>query len=472
MHKLLKSFFTQFLDEKRITIIFFIFALLFLLVKSYIISLPNQISFLNYYSYFSADSFDWLINGLFLFRSTAISFRNPGLPLLIKILNNYEALQLLPYINNLFFFQLIIAIFFIIKKSTKNIWIALITGTLLLFNYSLNYYANLILADIYAISFISVALWSFLGKKPYLTMFFLGCSALFQNFAFFIAPFFLIYNFLTTGFSWTTFRKNIYYGLTFMILPGSWFIYKFILFGNPFYTQVMQFGLLKFSLDNFIYYFINSYTFFGLVFLLALIFLTLFFRKKIKSSPQKHFLIFLLIFSWSFWTFFYHWADRRFLLYSLPYIFIFFAYFCQYFWHHRYKVFMICVIIACLVVNSFYCGDGINGYSLPLGLFSINFDRTLDPDGFSNYHLYPKDLLKTKLGAKNQTNFSVIWNLPSLLKKGKKEQNSTFQVYSNYIRHHSKEDICKNSQNFDSYIYRSIIFINKGKSFSELCTYQ
>lgn len=314
------------LSFKHISFIFWGTLIVLSLIKVYFIT-PNDLSndnFIYTYKFLTPDSYDWIINGKFLFVDQDISYRQPGLPLIIKLLLNFDLLGLLPLINHIILIVLLYFIYRItlsIREDGKSKYLALFLIFMLYCNYYLQYFTNLILADLYAITFITISFFLLFTNRIKLSFLFLGISWLFQNFAPVLVPALVIYIFYTNKEKinlLTWFKKLAIYAFLFLLPSSWWLIYKTILFGNPLYTKVIQFELLKPSMDSLDYYGFNALAIFGFGIILIYFFLVIkleyvWYNKKLLA------LVTSILISFVFWIVLYDWNDRRFLLYFIPY---------------------------------------------------------------------------------------------------------------------------------------------------------
>ncbi len=311
-------------------IIFWFVLITMALLKVYFIT-PNDISNDNFfftYQFFTPDGYDWVVNAKYLFVSEDISYRQPGLVLIIKTLMFFNILGILPLINHIVLMVLLYCSFrliLVLNPGRKSEILGLVLVFLLYLNYYLQHFTNLVLADLYAVTLISLAFLALFKKKFSLGFLMLGISWTFQNFAPFILPAFILYpilsndnrsQFLQKLLRWIP--KSLLYGVIFAAPNGLWLLHKYFTFGNPFYTRVGQFELLSPNFDSLFYYGFNSLALFGLVPLIVLFYLTINYKEVIKNKMLLVFVVSIAI-TFIFWIIFYDWDDRRFLLYFLPY---------------------------------------------------------------------------------------------------------------------------------------------------------
>lgn len=317
----------RFLRQKPEYVVFGIFFLLLTLKFLLITNLSND-HFLSTFKFTSSDSFDWIANGLRLFQNDTISFRNPGLPVIIRLLNIVGLLPLIVWLNQMVFWALGVFVYKICRLFGSKL-VSLVLAVAVLMNFMFNQGANFILSDFYAVLFITAALYFLLKKRWWLSFFMLGCSLLFQNFAFFLMPVWLIVildaerGAAIQIYKRKDFLKILQIGglLVAAFLPFVlWAVYKFIKFGSPLYTKLDYFSLLKPNLNSVVFYSLNAIVVFGIILVPLVIFLIWNFKRSLKQRGQLILLAGLAI-NTVFWIIFYDWNDRRFLLYFIPWIY-------------------------------------------------------------------------------------------------------------------------------------------------------
>ncbi|MCM3876179.1 MAG: glycosyltransferase family 39 protein [Thermoanaerobaculia bacterium] len=113
------------------------------------------------YPYLTADSYDWISNGLFWAgRPVLASLRPPGLPLLIAALSKLGALSLLPVMNFLFL-GLSTAFLYLLLRERHDAWIAATAGWFFFANDAVLDLAKYVLAETYATPFLVLAALAF-----------------------------------------------------------------------------------------------------------------------------------------------------------------------------------------------------------------------------------------------------------------------------------------------------------------------
>lgn len=453
---------------KNNIILFFLILFLILLIKFFCVSPLNQNTFLTNYKFFTPDSYDWIANGVDFFKSKDISYRNPGLPFIIFIFYNLNVLYLLPLLNYIAFLCLLVFVYKTIKFFTKENFFSVLGVLFIFLNYSFQDFSNYILADFYAIAFLSVSLYFLLTKKDELSFFILGLSAIFQNFAFFVLPLWFIYLFILNfdknnliKSQIRNLKKYIYNFLFFFVLPGSWFLYKFILFGNPFYTKVTQFGLLSPNLNLLFYYLINSLSLFGLI---------IFYFKNIFNKKRNWNFIFLtlvLIYIFSFWTFLYYWADRRFLFYLIPFIYP--LIFCLIKENFRKKIiFKVIFLFLFLYPTTISLGRWHVSNIIPItNWYKLEFSVHGDEGKRHTVINFPLEF-KSNIYSKKQSLFPAMTEIVFNRNYNLYNQDTIFNKYSNDINRILNNNYCIDVKLYSSYELSAITQIVTNNDYNDL----
>lgn len=310
--------------------LFFFFTVL-LFYRSFLITDPSR--FLETYKYFTSDSYDWIVNGIYYFKDSSISLRNPGLPLIIKPLWGLNLLWLLPYINAVAFIVLIFTVNRSVNYLTGSIKISILVSVIMFLNFELLDFSKYILADLYAVLFIALALHFALTSRKNLTYLFLGISTLFQNFAYFIFVVWFVLSLIDilskSKENWridrqlliTTFKTMSGYLLMFLLPLIPIYIYKTLAFGDPIYSGVSQFDLLRINLNSLFYYTVSIIDLYTMPVLLLCALAGVYYIKNKKVYYYRYLLSGLLI-AIAFWVFAYDWNDKRFMLYLLPFLYL------------------------------------------------------------------------------------------------------------------------------------------------------
>jgi len=327
------EYFKRLITQKPELILFGIFGSILILKYFFITNLDND-QFLYTYKFMSSDSFDWLANGIRLFTNDSISFRNPGLPLVINVLYSLNALYLLPLINQFVYILIAVYIYKICKQIVTKKFSLLVT-ILFLVNYSFNIGANMILADYYAVLLITASVYYLLIKKYWLSFFSLFSSLIFQNAAVVLIPLWIINTFINYRINAIELIrkrdfKAIFVNLilfSFSAIPlVIWFCYRMVMFGNLLYSNVSQIELINPHLESILFYFVNSIVLFSPLVLIIVIYY-LFKPEELLKNRLLGFLFAGLVINIIFWVILYDWNDRRFLVYFFPWIYPLIAYF-------------------------------------------------------------------------------------------------------------------------------------------------
>jgi len=317
----------EFFLKEKFSLSFFTLAFIFFLIRGILLIYPD----LNIaYPFLAPDSYDWIANGLhYEGYDVNFTFRPPGLSLIIALLDKFQVLNLLPFLNQLVLFGILLVLFRIITKQFGKL-IATILTVILFFNFFLQNLSLYILADTYALLFLILGLYFYTKaeddeNKYIFASLFWSISFLFQYAVVFIIPAVLIHFFI--------FRKkiklNTYFQISYpiIIFVGAWMIYKRIKLGSFLYSGVKQVELINLHFDSIFFYFINIIAVLGIF---AFILLTvgilkayLDWQRKKDSVINQEFipLNLLIIVSWLiFWVLLYDWNDRRFIAYLLPFL--------------------------------------------------------------------------------------------------------------------------------------------------------
>lgn len=448
---------------------------LFLLAKTLLITpfTTDTATFLETYKFTFADSYDWVANGLRLFENDAISFRNPGYVLLIKLLHSVNAIFLLPFFGNLAFFVLLVYVYKICKLVSTNI-VALIIISILSLNYTLNLGSNAILADIYAVAFISGAFYYLLTKKYYVSLIFLSASMLFQNIGYvlllgWIVAFIyhnkkhIIKNYKKRDYSYFIKQTAL---VTLILSPVLlWSLYKLVKFGDPLYSKVTQIGLINPNFDSVDFYVLNALSLFGLI-LIPTFFYIIINAKKIIKNDVLIWSLLGLSFMFVFWVISYDWDDRRFLVYFIPFLFPLIAYYLQSVYKNR-------KIVFCALLLLFYPSIlPIRGYlvSDELPLYHNTYliiDRKSVSDGVIIRKVERADF-NTPIMNLNPT----LYNLVNNYDKFHEENSSTYAHYSGYLSANYDQDtniLCfDKEQGLRVYILRTVLQIDYNTNLSTI----
>ncbi len=313
--------------------------LVFLVVKFMLITpLASDVNeFLQLYKFSYTDSYDWFANGLRLFENDSITYRSPGLPMIIMLLHGLGAIYLLPLLNQFIFLLLIISVYYMVKHLTKDTKFSLVVAVALFVNYTLQVATNYLMADIYATTAISLGAYFMITKKYTVSFMFIGLSMLFQNFAYFLYIFWVLVYIgrhmtqIKTAIASKNLGKSIRVIIPVIVpllMVAPWHMYKLVKFGSPLYSGVNQFALMKLNFNHIFYYMHRAYLLVGPLIVVAILLSvhTVIKKRSLPRNKDLQFLIGGLVISTVFWVFLYDWPDRRFLLYILPWLVVLIAY--------------------------------------------------------------------------------------------------------------------------------------------------
>lgn len=282
------------------------------------------------YPYITSDSYDWINNGLFWAgASVAPSLRPPGLPFLIAALWKLEALSILPVFNFLFL-GLSTAALYVLLRERHNGWISAIACWFFFANGYVQDFSRYLMAETYAASFLVLAAVTFVraGRAPRLWIAFGLCLGAGFLFSYAAIP-------ASIGFGVALLvvsredlrRKELWAGLVaFALIAGSWLVFRLWFYrGHPGGPRHGVEALLRPSLANVPFYAFALMALMGLVPLgLYLAGVSRFMRSP--SPPRWRAAVLGPLIAVSlFWFFVYDWADKRFLLYVLPFLVCFLA---------------------------------------------------------------------------------------------------------------------------------------------------
>ena len=311
---------------------FILFLIPVFCIRIYLIGFTNLVQ----YPYHFPDSWSWLSDALHLAGyDTQMSYRPPVFTSFIAIYYMIGLENLIPYNGQIFSIMAIIGTYAIASKLyTKEI--GLYSGILLLMNGYFLSYSTYIIADILGVALITFAFYFFIvgirsdahPMNLYLSGFIGGLSFITQYIGIlviFVASTFLIFQ----GKRLLSKRKDlIISSFIYILTSSSWFIYRWINFGDPFYSKVTHIGLLDFKLDltTFLYYVLNTLSFTSFICIFLAVFGIVRLKQKYcvdicalknKNGAQLStiFILIWIIVFFSFFVFIYSWNDSRFILY-------------------------------------------------------------------------------------------------------------------------------------------------------------
>ena len=283
------------------------------------------------YPYNTADSYDWINNGLYWAgASVAPSLRPPGFPLVIAALWKLGALPLLPAFNFLFLGLSTAALYALLRERHDG-WIAAAACWFTFANGYVQGFSRGVMAETYAAPFLVLAALAFVraARAPRAWIAFGLCLGAGFLFSYAAIP-------ATVGFGVALLavsrgdlrRKELWAGLiTFALVAGGWIAFRWSFYrDHPSGPRHGVEALLRPSVANLPAYVYAAAALAGLV-PLALYLAGAFRFARSPSPPARWRAAVLgpLIALTLFWCFAYDWADKRFLLYAFPFIVCFLA---------------------------------------------------------------------------------------------------------------------------------------------------
>jgi Dolichyl-phosphate-mannose-protein mannosyltransferase len=283
------------------------------------------------YPYMTADSYDWINNGLYWAgASVAPSLRPPGFPLLIAVLWKLGALSFLPVINFLFLGLSTAALYALLRERHDG-WIAAIACWFFFANGYVQDLSRYVMAETYATPFLVLATLAFIwaARAPRAWIAFGLCLGAGFLFSYAAAPVIVGFGVALLAVSRGDLRRRELWAGLFAcaIVVGGWIAFRWSFYrahlGGPHHGVE---ALLRPSLANLPFY---AYAAIALVGLVPLaLYLAGAFRFARSPSPQPRWraaVLGPLIALSLFFGFLYDWADKRFLLYALPFLVCFLA---------------------------------------------------------------------------------------------------------------------------------------------------
>ncbi|MEO7795671.1 MAG: hypothetical protein ABIV06_12955 [Thermoanaerobaculia bacterium] len=276
------------------------------------------------YPYMGPDSWDWLANGL-SWSGVPIpsTFRPPGLPLVITLLDRVSAIPLLPYLT---FARLGLAAV-LLHRLVRQRHSSLVTAlAVLLFvsNGSLFGYTRYVMGEVWTLPFLLAAALAFVRAagepRAYLSSaLFLSVSFLFHyagaivGIAFALAVLMFRRESLATRWPWRAL-------LVALPLPAIWLFVRWLHNRSSPNAHLVEF-LIHPSFHNVWYFAVVATALLGLALLplyLAGLFRLLLVRAH-RISPWTQAVLFPLLCLTIFFVLIYDWADKRFLYYLFPF---------------------------------------------------------------------------------------------------------------------------------------------------------
>jgi len=453
-----------------------------LFLKFVLITNFGDEDFLRTYKFFSADSYDWIANGVRLFQNDDITFRPPGLPILIKILYSLKILFLLPLVNQVIFFLILLMVFKLTGLFTKKDYIQYFVVMYSFLNYGLQSFANYILADYYTILLITISLYVLLKGRYGRAFVFLGISLLFQNFPFFLFPIwyaFVVYSkyilplkgekyesLFTSSSFLKILKDSVLYFLMFINVNIFWYLYKYLKFGNPIYSKLDYFSLIEPNLNSLFFYSINTYTLFGILALIAFGYIAFNIKKFLKTD--RILLLAGTFITCFFWIIIYDWNDRRFLLYLIPFLFPIIAIVLDYV-IKKINVKYLAVLLISLYPSFLSNSHFFNFTSVPVTpdkslVFEVHVDeRSKGSISFPLHLIKTTDDSRKLVTILNPTCIELFQNSTYY----RQDMGNYYSTYSTWINENQEkidEDRCIEIEEYSSFQMNSILLITQNKT--------
>lgn len=307
---------------------FFFIALFCLLIKKVRFSAISDLIY--HYPYMTYDAYQWITDSLhYLTPSIEVTQRNPGLPLVFAFLRVFASEDFYPYLSAALIWFFYLAAYWLLLPLV-NRRVALFTTFSFLFVFKIHSFFDYVLADPWCLVFSMAAFGSLyrLDRHPKYFIFFavfLGLAFNFQFAPVFMAPAFAFRLWQTCDFKWIQRHAltAIYGCVIFLAIVLPQFLYKWMVFGSPLYSQVIHFPLLKFHYFGLPYYGMNYLAFLG--YPMAILVAIGWWKTLQKPSPNLSFTLSAFFLNFVIWILVYSWLDTRFLLYLLPQWVVFFA---------------------------------------------------------------------------------------------------------------------------------------------------
>ncbi len=277
------------------------------------------------YPYMTADSYDWISNGLFWSGKPVLaSLRPPGLPLVIAGLSRLGALSLLPVVSFLFL-GLSTALLYLLLRERHDAWIAAAASWFFFANDAVQDLARYVLAETYATPFVILAALAFVRAERDVRWYRVMGGALATAFLFSYAA-------VPAGIGLAVAvvavragdvrSKELWKGaLSTVVVALGWFaVRSWFQHAHPDAPRHDFEALLRPTLSNLTSYAISGVALLGLLLLplYALGALRLL-AGGVASRRYRAASIFAASAILVFMVFFYDWADKRFLVYVLPF---------------------------------------------------------------------------------------------------------------------------------------------------------
>src|SRR5438128_1222381 len=279
------------------------------------------------YPFITFDGFQWILDADFYAgRDVTTAFRNPGLPLVIALLGKVGATRYLPLLTTALLAIFVLYLALLLMRERYRPWVVAVTVLLVFFNYTLQTTFDFVLADQWAMTLQLAAIYHLRRAKDDLRHLFafVIMAALSFHFQYAIAwltPAFLYCWFVEIRPADGPLRHADRIALAAvalgLVLVAPPFLYKWKHVGDPLFSKVTQFGLVRPHFFGMPYYAVNLLAYFGLP--AAVVAVYGFFRSLGRSGFAGFMSLCFLCWA-AFWVFLYSWLDSRFILYAVPFV--------------------------------------------------------------------------------------------------------------------------------------------------------
>jgi len=279
------------------------------------------------YPFITFDGFQWILDAdFYLGKDVTTAFRNPGLPLVIAVLSKLGASRYLPLLTAALLGVFVLYLALLLVTERYRPWTVAVTVLLVVFNYTLQTTFDFVLADPWAMTLQLVAIYHLRRARddPRQLFAFVAAAALSFHFQYAVAC-------LTPAFLYCWFVEirpavksrphvdrialvAVAFGLVLITPP---FLYKWKHFGDPFFSRVTQFALVRPHFFGMPYYAVNLLAYFGLP---AAAIAGYGFFKSVGRRGFSGFMSLSFLCWAAFWMFLYSWLDSRFILYAVPFV--------------------------------------------------------------------------------------------------------------------------------------------------------
>ena len=233
------------------------------------------------------------------------------------------------------------------------------------------------------------------------------------------------------------------------------------MFGNPLYSKITQFGLLHLNVNLLFYYLINRIALFGPI---------IFLIKKIefkKKNLNIFFLVLVSIYIFSFWTFLYYWADRRFLLYQIPSLYPLLFYFTKNKFFKKNMVFIFIILLLFLYPTTISIGKGYTSNIIPLTNWHKLQFQVYGDKSQQTLIKFPLDFIKIDYPKKNIL-FPALAEVVVSRNYLINSSNTLYNTFKDIIDSYYLDNKCINIKSVSIYEFNAVLQIEKNKSIDEI----